>query len=283
MQAEVQQETVQRLRAKLQRYQDRRARRAGWARRFVPTSLARLDAVLPHGGLPCGAVTEILAEAPGTGSMTLAMRVARQALWSITRPQPSGPMWHWFSTGEVTGWEPAQHVSPEVAGERALIVLDTTGDFYPPAVATFGIDPQRLIVIRTTARRDAFWAMDQSLRCAGVAVVIAALDGLDERQSRRLQLAAEVSGSMGLILAAPQPRTRSFAAVRMSVRPFAPSSLAPDAVLKSGAKDRFLASIDLLAVREGMPTGPFLVDLHHATGACDLHPLPVNRSVARTG
>jgi hypothetical protein len=182
-----------------------------------------------------------------------------------------------------------------VDSDRALIVIDTTGDFYPPAAAPFGIDPEQVVVIRTSDRRDAFWAMDQSLRCAGVAVVVAAVPGLDETQSRRLQLAAEASGSIGLLLAAPRPHAKSFAAVRIALQPALslPETLTLPSPLGRGRErdvstfrrfdvSTFLTCVSVLSVREGMPSGPVFVDLHHATGACDLHPLPDHRSAARS-
>lgn len=166
-----------------------------------------------------------------------------------------------------------------------LLVLDTTGDFYPPAVAAFGLDPERLIVVRTANRRDAFWVMDQSLRCPGVGAVLAFLPELDERQSRRLQLAAESSGSIGLLLCGPQKKGRSFAAVRILLEPTMDSAsnraALPCVASFPVRRDRFVARISLLSVREGMPSGPYLVDLYHATGACDLPPLSLDRSAAR--
>ncbi len=47
------------------------------------------------------------------------------------------------------------------------------------------------------------WAIDLALRSPGVAAVIADASGLDVRASRRLQLAAEASGSLGLLARPP--------------------------------------------------------------------------------
>jgi hypothetical protein len=99
--------------------------------------------------------------------------------------------------------------------QRRIVLVDIYGDFYPPAVRPYGISLDRLIVIRPRSEKDAFWAMDQSLRCPGVAVVIAPLRRLDRRLSRRLQLAAESSGCLGLVLRPADRRTKSFAAVQM--------------------------------------------------------------------
>ena len=48
-------------------------------------------------------------------------------------------------------------------------------------------------------------------------------------------------------------------------------------------RDGYFCRITLLAVREGIPTSPCWVDLYHETGTCDVHPLPVDRPVAKTG
>ena len=252
-------DVVRKLRAGLERYQYRRARRAGWNRRFIPTGLAPLDAVLPSGGLPCGAITEILSDTPGVGAMSLAMRFAARR-----------------------------------SAQRVVVFVDTLADFHPPAVRPFNLAMSRLVVLRTTGERDALWAVDQSLRCPGVAAVIAPLTGIDQRQSRRLQLAAESSGCTGLILRPSRRRSHSFAAVRMLVegvinhemrdealRPPLPSSQDEERIV--GGDADYLCRITLIAVREGMPTEPIQVNLSHATGAVAVHPIPVDRPAARTG
>jgi len=165
-------ETVRKLRVLLERRRRWQAHRAGWQRRFIPTGLTRLDAVLPSGGLPCGAVTEILSEGVGFGAFTLALRIARQALQS-----------------------PEQGAAKSVpAAPAQLVIVDTNADLYPPAIHAFGIAFDQLIVLRVPergrARGEALWAVDQVLRCRAVAAVIAPISQLDERQARRLQLAA---------------------------------------------------------------------------------------------
>ncbi|MCH7591406.1 MAG: hypothetical protein IH989_01320 [Planctomycetes bacterium] len=207
-------EVVLGLRAKLEEHRRSQARRAGWTRRVVPMGLVRIDARLPGGGLPCGAITEILSDGPGAGSMTLAMRVGRE----------KGSRDQGIEGSRDNGSDRSHRriVLPPLPSEgmghpRKIVVVDVCGDFYPPAVVRHGVSLDRIIVIRTTNEQDAFWAVDQSLRCPGVAVVIATLRHLDERLSRRLQLAAESSGAIGLILRPAHPRIKSFAAVQMLV------------------------------------------------------------------
>ena len=287
-------EIVRRLRGELERFHRRRAQRAGWSRRFVPTGLVPLDAALPYGGLPCGAITEILFDAPGVGAMSLALRIVSRCLGggnelafpvggAVDHPSKElsivdcrllieGPRPNRKSKIENRQWVPFNAAKKD---HRSIVLIDALGDFYPPAARQHGVDFDRLIVLRPGNERDAFWAVDQSLRCPAVAVVIAPLTRLDDLLSRRLQLAAESSGCMGLILRSARRRTKSFAAVQMLLE-----SVDHRAAEKPAARP---CRITLLSVREGMPTEPLLVDLHHETGIGSIHSLPVDRSAAKTG
>ena len=82
----------------------------------------------------------------------------------------------------------------------ALVVLDHQQWFYPPAAAVLGVDLEAVIVVRTSQPRDQLWAVDQSLRCPAVAAVWAPLEQLAEHDFRRLQLAAEAGGGLGLLI-----------------------------------------------------------------------------------
>jgi hypothetical protein len=67
------------------------------------------------------------------------------------------------------------------------------------------------------------WVIDLALRSPGVAVVVADAPGLTFAQSRRLQLAAEAGGTLGLLLRPPwERREPSVARTRWVVTP-APS------------------------------------------------------------
>ncbi len=80
-------------------------------------------------------------------------------------------------------------------GERAAV-----GTLTPCALSDF-IDPTRIVLIETSNRKETLWATEQALRCPGAAVVITQLHlGPDLRESRRLQLAAETGGGLGLVL-----------------------------------------------------------------------------------
>ena len=157
---------------------------------------------------------------------------------------------------------------------RAIVFVDSDADFYPPAAWERGIPCDRLVVIRPRNEREAYEAADEALRCSAVAAVIVSLRGLNDRLARRLQLAAESSGGLGVLLRPVRRPTHRFAAVQMRLEGVPPSGDRPHARL---------CRITLLTVREGTPAEPFLVDLDHETGAGVVSALPGHAAAARTG
>jgi cell division inhibitor SulA len=81
-----------------------------------------------------------------------------------------------------------------------LVVIDRRQTFYPPAAAAWGIDLNRLIIVRPRNARDELWAAVQSLRSPAVAAVWAPIERLDARAFRQLQLAAQAGRTLGLLL-----------------------------------------------------------------------------------
>jgi hypothetical protein len=157
----------------------------------APWGCAQLDALLPEGGLPRGALMEWFPASQherGGGAGTLAMTAARVLL----------------------------------AAGGALVVVDRRQTFYPPAAAALGIDLERLILVRPKTAQDEVWAIDQALRCAGVAAVWAQLEKLGGHDFRRLQLAAESGGAVGLFVRPAWLRGQpSWAHLQIAVTPIA--------------------------------------------------------------
>jgi len=169
------------------------ARRHG-DQRPVPSGCGLLDRLLAEGGFRRGTLVEWLAAGEGTGAGTLALAAAREAC------RDGG----------------------------TLVVLDRKGRFYPPAAAQRGIDLDRLIVVQATSRPEGTWALDQALRSPAVAAALAWPEELDGRTFRRLQLAAEEGGGLGLLVRGAAARHEpSWADVRLLVEPLAASE--PDA------------------------------------------------------
>ncbi|MCB9851187.1 MAG: hypothetical protein H6817_10845 [Phycisphaerales bacterium] len=209
-------ETVAHLRRMLAEH--RQAWRAGvgeCSSHSVSTGLPTLDALLPEGGLPSGAVVDLLGQGTGTGCLSLALWLAlAKARWTahtFTSSVRSTTAARSSTVGQSsTSGQPS-------ATHRPVVLIDAAGDFYPPAAADMGFDLNRLVVVQPANAREALWAVEQSLRCPAVASVVATVEGLADAQARRLQLAAESGQGLALLLKPARTTGRSFAAVRLRV------------------------------------------------------------------
>lgn len=196
------------------------------------SGIAALDAAL-GGGFALAAVHELLAPGGDAAAHTVAILTATRA----------------------------------VAGRRWIFLLDTAGDFYPPAAAQLGLPLERLVVIRVQRPADALWVAEQALRCRFVGAVLVALREMDGRQSRRLQLAAEAGGGLGLVLLSAA-----------SGATFAASRVQFDAL--PGVRESRRVRVSVLKVREGSPAAPFVLELADEPGVVPAAAEPVDGSGA---
>jgi protein ImuA len=152
---------------------------------FVSSGRPEVDALLPGGGFPRGALTD-LAGGPASGKTGLVLSALASAM----------------------------------GGERLAAFVDGRGELYPPALLAFGIDLDRLLVVRApsgraagegAAVRDALWAAEALLASGAFEAVaidvpiewsrarVASPCSL-EGMLRRLRAAAEKGGAVGLWL-----------------------------------------------------------------------------------
>lgn len=152
------------------------------------TGSATLDTWLPGGGLKRGQICEWVAAREAGGAGTLSMITVATAIADQTGP---------------------------------VIVVDPNETFHAAGAIACGISPDRIVWCRCHNRRDSVWALDQALRCRTVAAVWSTLPWhLDDRDARRLQLAAEIGRTPGLfVLSAAEASRPSFAPVRFHVDP----------------------------------------------------------------
>jgi hypothetical protein len=150
--------------------------------------------------------------------------------------------------------------------DRPLVIVDGEGSFYPPAAASLGIPLERMILLRPRGAADAIWAIDQSLRCAAVAAVWAALPTqIDDRDARRLQLAAETGRTPGLLVRGFHARGKpSFSEVQFYV---SQTTASRDAQGRSGSA----ISVTLDRVRGGVTGRQLAVQIDESAV---LRPLP---------
>lgn len=133
-----------------------------------PSGFAALDAELPGGGWPQGQLIELLHDDPGIGELSLlAPALAAQA-----------------QAGRACVW-----VLPSGHDSRPATLP------YPPALIEAGLDPSSSIFVRPEAGREAWWAVEQSLRAAHLGALVAWLPaftaGSDFHALRRLHLLAQ--------------------------------------------------------------------------------------------
>jgi len=165
----------------------------------LPSGYAALDDSLAGGGWPLGALIELLCDTSGIGELQL----LRPALVRLAR------------AGRCIVWVAAPYLP------------------YAPALARQGLPLERLLMIRCTRPQESLWATEQALRCPAVGAVLGWSTHIVDRSLRRLQLAAEAGGSLGILhrpaVAADEP---SPAALRLRLH------AAPDGLMLEIRKAR---------------------------------------------
>ena len=144
----------------------------------VSLGLAALDGHLPWGGLPRGALHEVVSGAAnnGYGGVAAAAGFTAAVLGRLAR-----------ADGRALVWcrRPAQGFRPGL---------------YGAGLARFGLDPAHLILVQPPDNQAVLWCMEECLRSGAVAAVLGEVDQANTRAQRRLHLAAEDSGIPALLL-----------------------------------------------------------------------------------
>lgn len=136
----------------------------------LPFGLPEIDDALPTGGLALGAIHEV----HGGGADLIHGAAAVS-----------------FIAGVL-----ARTVGP-------IIWAMPRRDLFPPALAAVGVHQDRVIYVE--AGKDVLLVVEEALRHVGLAAVVGEIDGpVSLTASRRLLLAAEASGGLGLLLRRPR-------------------------------------------------------------------------------
>jgi protein ImuA len=140
----------------------------GGARRrraVLPFGVPEIDGRLPDGGLALGALHEVAGGGNGAAALFaagIAARIRGRVLWCVTRQ-----------------------------------------DLFAPALAQAGLAPGRVIYVEAQDEKTLLACCEEGLRHGqggGVGTVVAEVARLSMTASRRLQLAAEGSGALGLAI-----------------------------------------------------------------------------------
>lgn len=85
--------------------------------------------------------------------------------------------------------------------ESGVSIWISTGRMvFPPALRSFGIEPDKIIFIDIQKEKEIQWVIEEALKCDGLVAVIAEMRELGFKASRRLQLAVEKTKVTGFIL-----------------------------------------------------------------------------------
>ena len=78
--------------------------------------------------------------------------------------------------------------------------ISSSRTLFPPALISFGIEPDKVIFLDLEKETDCLWAMEESLKCDGLSAVVCETPNLGFTASRRFQLAVESTGVTGFML-----------------------------------------------------------------------------------
>lgn len=136
-----------------------------------------------HGSLPFG-IPDMDRRLPGGGLMIGALHEVAGG-----------------SNGAVDGAAASLFVAG-IAGRTKGPVLwcMTNNDLFPPALAQAGLSSDRLILVEAPDEQTLLGCFEEGLRHGGLGAVVAEVARLSMTASRRLHLAAERSGSVGIAL-----------------------------------------------------------------------------------
>jgi len=154
---------ISELRARIQHLDGMAAR----PKNVLPFGVSEIDETLPGGGLAYGAIHEFA----GGGA------------------------------GAVNGAAAALFAAGIAARTRGSVVWCLArADLFAPALAQTGLHPDRVIYVEAIREDYVLEACEEALRFGGLGAVVAETARLPMVASRRLQLAAEASGALGLII-----------------------------------------------------------------------------------
>jgi protein ImuA len=154
---------IESLRAQIRQIEARNTR----AQAVLPFGLCELDSRLPGGGLPLGALHEVAGGGNGT------IDGAAAAL---------------FAAG----------IAARTRGKVLWCITRT--DLFAPALAQAGLASDRVIYLEAGDDKMVLACFEEGLRHGGLGAVIAEVAHLSMTASRRLQLAAGESGTIGIAL-----------------------------------------------------------------------------------
>lgn len=173
-----------------------------------------------------------------------------------------GGLIEWLSDMKGAGGTSLAVLASQSAIENELwVFVDGQQQLHAAGFASLSLDLRRMVLVKPERPTDVLWAVEQALRTRGVGAVVCEVDRLSQAAFRRLQLAAETGGSLGILLRPERVRHQpSWAEYRLLVRPLATAG-PPSA---SHPRRRLL--VEVLRGRKGFTTESVIVELDDADG-----------------
>lgn len=193
----------------------------GFASSRMPNSagigLGPIESAFPNGIFPTGVIHEMLCPVPEQAAATAGVL--------------SGILSSLMQQGGVCFW------------------ISLSRRIFPLALAAFNIEPDRLVFVDVKNEKEALWVMEESLKCEGLAAVVAEIGEISFAQSRRLQLAVENSKVTGFVLRTDISKLTTTTCVARWQITSLPGK--PEGELPGVSFSRW--QVELLRVRNGMP------------------------------
>lgn len=142
--------------------------RDGAWRPALPLGVAAIDTHLPWGGLPVGALHEVIA-----GDVSAAATGFALALAALFQERRTALPCLWCTNANT---------------------------LYGPGLAAFGVETEHLLLARGRNDKEVLWAAEEGLRSAALSAVFAEVRFLGLEAGRRLALAARESGVTAFLL-----------------------------------------------------------------------------------
>ena len=134
----------------------------------IDLNLGPIKAAFPNGAFPVGAVHEFL---------------------------PAGAEDAAAASGFMTGL-----LSTIMGSNGTSLWISSSRTLFPPALKSFGIQPDRFIFVDLQKEKEVRWAFEEALKCPSLSTVVGELPAMDFTFSRRMQLAVEQSKVTGFVL-----------------------------------------------------------------------------------
>ncbi len=159
------------LRARVRALESYSLETPGERRRALPFAGERLNALLPEGGLPLGALHEFVSHGLEAELSPAVTAFAAMVAADILRVRDGWVLW---------------------ACSRA--------DCYPAGLTRFGLDPARILWIDCRGDAEVLGVMEEALHSRALAAVLGEAGALSLKTGRRLDAAARQSGTPALLL-----------------------------------------------------------------------------------